>query len=252
MSNDFRNANAHDKLRSAIASLNENGVPISPAVAGAVKELERVASLKPAEVGPADLTALFADPKAKPADLIILAATVSTLGSRRDAFGAALRAAAADGLRLIAEETADIVEALRPAAEGHLDIIRWFAQEGSPDVSALVRAHRTDDAQKAATAPLAYADWQALVKMRRDLSGKRFDWSKAGTWSNPEHVAEAMAYKKQLVGLDHFTAAIRAGGQLWWPTMDQAAEVSARVVDAEDKANAEEVRIDRMQKQSAL
>lgn len=249
---DFRNANGPDKLRSAVASLAEHNVPISAAVAAAVTELDRVRSIKPAEVTPQNLSDLYSDPKAKPADLIILAATVSTMGSRRESWGGALRGAGAAGLRAIAEEVGDIVEALRPAAEGHLAIIRWYAEEGSPDVSALVREHRTDDAQKAATAPLAYADWQALVKMRRDLSGRTDLWTRSGVWANPEHVATEMAYKKQLVGLDWITAAVRAGGQLWWPTIEQAAAVTVRVSEAEDAAQLEAWAADQLVKHSAL
>jgi hypothetical protein len=249
---DWRIATAPDKLRSAVASLTQHGVPISGPVAAAAKELERVASLKPADVTPQDLANMFADPKAKAAELITLASTVATLGSRRDAWSAAFNSAGYVGIRAVAAEVGDIVEALRPAAEGHLDIIRWYAQEGSPDVSALVREHRTDDAQKAATAPLAHADWQALVKVRRDLSGRSFDWSKAGTWSNPEAVRESMAFKKGLVGLDFICTAIRAGGQLWWPSLAPAAELSARLIDAEEAAQGVTNREDRMQRQSAL
>ena len=239
------------KYRDALALLKAHGVPISATVTAATKELDRVENLKPVYVTAADLAAAYRDPKATAAQLVNFATEVYTITARSEGWRNAWTGAALAGLRTIAAEVGDIVEYLRPTAEAHLDVLRWYAEAGSPDVAVLVRERRTDDAQKAATAPVAFAAWEALVTMRRDLSGARFDWSRAGRWSNPEHVA-ANVTNRQLTGLDHLTAGIRAGGRLWWPSIDQAAEVTGRVVDAEDKAQVEEFNADRLQKQSAF
>ncbi len=243
---------APDKFKDALAALAKHNVPISDAVALAAKELKRVENIKPVFVTPENLAAMFRDPKAKPADLITLASEVATVDSRSRAWRHARTGAGVAGLSTIALEVGEIVEVLRPAAEAHIAALVWFAEAGDPDVTQLVREHRTDDATRAATAPLHYADFEALVKLRHELSGKRFDWSKAGRWSNPEVVAEAMAYKKQLLGLPFLTAGVRASGLLWWPTMEQAAVVTERVVDAEDAAQIEEWKRDKLIKQSAM
>lgn len=239
------------KFRDALALLKAHGVPISADVAAATHELDRVEKLKPIHVTAQDLAEKYRDPRVTAAQLVTLAAEVYTHAARSEACRHAWTGAALAGLSTIALEVGDIVEYLRPTAEAHLDVLRWYAEAGSPDVGVLVRERRTDDAQKAATAPVAFAAWEALVTMRRDLSGRSFDWSKAGRWSNPEHVfAEMMS--KRLTGLDYTTTAIRAGGLLWWPSIEQAAEVTGRVIDAEDKAQVEEFNKDQMQKHSAF
>jgi len=239
------------KYRDALALLKAHGVPISADVTAATKELDRVENLKPVYVTAQDLAAKYRDPKATAANLITLAAEVYTITARSEAHRHAWTGAALAGLNTIAAEVPEIIEHLRPTAEAHLDIIRSDAEAGSPDVAALVREGHTEAARNAASVPLAFADWEALVTMRRNLSGNRFDWSKAGRWSNPEHVAAEMMHK-QLTGIDYTTAAIRAGGLLWWPSIDQAAEVTGRVIDAEDKAQAEREAEDHRQKQSAF
>lgn len=248
--NSFTREIAPDKYRAALALLKAHGVPISADVTAATKELDRVENLKPVYVTAQDLAAKYRDPKATAAQLIALAADVYTLTARSEAYRHAWTGAGLAGLSTIALEVGEIVEHLRPTAEAHLDVLRWYAEEGSPDVGTLVREGRNDDAQKAAKVPIAYAAWETLITTRRDLSGRHFDWSKAGRFSNPEHVFAEMLGKR-LTG-EYTTAAVRAGGLLWWPSIDQAAEVTGRVIDAEDKAQAEQATEDRRQKQSAF
>lgn len=245
----LRREAAPAKFRDAIRELEAHDVPTSKAVTAAAAELDRVEGIKPAPVTPADLAAMFSDPKATPDQIILTAAEVSTLGSRSEAWRQSWISTASAGLAAISDETAQIVEALRPAAEAHLEVLRWYAALDVTDVSLLLRDRRTEDAQKAAAAPVAFGKWEVLMSVRATVS--RFDWSRCGRWSNPEHVATELEGSR-LTGLDLMLAGVRAGGQIWWPTLEQATEVTARIIAAEDAAAVEYAAEQRRQFHSAV
>jgi len=224
-------------LRSAIARLDHYDVTLPPAVADALAELERVEGLRPPATEEHDLVDAYRDPALKPAQLAAVAARILADATMRRAWDQARNGAAQAGVRCLAERAADILEALRPTAERHIETLVWFAEHDAPDVATLVTAGKMDDAQKAAAVPSAHAEWGSLTALRANITKPlSFEgWSRGGTWAHPERVRAATALRS-LSGLDLIVTGVKAGGGLCWPTMAEAAKVAERDNDAERAA----------------
>jgi len=228
-------------LRNALARLDHYDVTLPAAVLDALAELKRVEGLRPPATEEHDLVDAYRDPALKPAQLAAVAARILADAVMRRAWDQARNGAAQAGVRCLAEHAADILEALRPTAERAIACLTWFAEHDSPDVSGLLNAGRTEDAQRAAAVPAAFTEWAGLTTLRASLTRPLgFDaWARGGVWTHPELV-DAATVGRTISGLDLIVAGVKAGGLLRWPTMAQAVAVAEHTTEAE-RVKAEEL-----------
>jgi len=228
-------------LRSTIARLKGLGVELPPPVAAALAELVRIEALRPPVTEEHDLVDAYRNASLKPVDVAAVAIRIVTDATSRRAWTEACNAAAQAGVRRLGKHAADILEALRPTAERAIACLTWFAEHDSPDVSGLLNAGRTEDAQRAAAVPAAFTEWAGLTTLRASLTRPLgFDaWARGGVWTHPELV-DAATVGRSLAGLDLIVTGVKAGGVLRWPTMAQAVAVAEHTTEAE-RVKAEEL-----------
>src|SRR5665648_120700 len=150
-------------LRNTLARLDHYDVALPAAVLDALAELERIEGLRPPVTDEQELVKAYRDPNLKPAQVAAVAARILADATMRRAWDQARNGAAQAGVRRLAKHAADILEALRPTAERAIARLTWFAEHDSPDVSGLLNAGRTEDAQ-----PVSYTHLRAH-ETRHDL-----------------------------------------------------------------------------------
>lgn len=232
--NPFARELAEQRVREIARDLTQRGIEPPARFAEALAALDRVRALKPETPDAEALRAAYLKPDATRESVEQLAVRAVVAGRLQSAWAEAVKDAAMRALSAVSKAAADIIEQLRPAAEECVELLNWYGSQGAPDVGELLRRGRGEDAKRAAEAPLAWETFSALQKLRRSVTGSRFDWSRAGFWANPEAVEDA-----PVDGLPSALKYIGAGARLWWPTLDEAIALDARVRQEEERREAE-------------
>lgn len=179
-----------------------------------------------------------------------LAAAEATAFRRTVAWSAACDEIGGDVLREIKRDRDRIIEDLRPAAVTCIDRLTAAAVLADRDISLYIRDGQVGEAKTLADAGSVLTEWTELVKLRdavaqsRDLFGPRVeDHRDVRWWKDPTPMDPARKPGTVDV-IDYVLFNIRGGGQLWWPTIDEAIE-QASVLQARHDATEAKRRADR-------
>jgi len=238
-----------DRGLKVVAQLEELDVKIAKPITIAIDHYKLVNSRKPERPSDEDLAGAYYDPEPTDEDRERLALQVSTISHARSAWAAALDEAGDAVQRALAAEIDNIVEALRPLAEEAIGDITWYVAEGQPDLAALLRDGRPEEAQRAAGVMTAWGRFLHLTKVRDASLGRRkFQWS---IWRNADWV-DNLDIRGNLDGFDRVVHTISKGGELAWTSYEEAQETASNRAQAERARAAAEQRRQSLQKQSAL
>lgn len=223
--------------RHALRDLEAVGVKLPKAVSAAVTVLDRIEAAPPTAPDPnAVATAILAD---EPVDVITaLVAEHLAHDHHRQQHRYALDTAGARVLGAILAEAGGIHQQLAAQADELIARIEAAAKINA-DVATLVRAGRTADAQVVATADADVAALQQLYSVRNTYLGSATNVGgvEGGVWRDPDHAERHYHQAPTVFG--SWAAIIRAGGELWFPTAEEAQAV-AEPIAAERQRQARE------------
>lgn len=218
--------NIPSRVRDIVTALAGHDVKI-PDVTKAIKELDRIDALRPAELDENTLRAAYADPAATRESIDLVAANVTSNRAALKAWGEARVDAAKVAEFELSTHIETVLEKLRPAAEEAIAELTWYHDNGAPDPGDLIRSGRTKDAERAALVPGSMSRLSALVDLRARTSGKHFPWANA-FYRDGDHLDQgqrvAITQDRKLTPLQRILPALDAGAELWWPTYDEAIE----------------------------
>jgi hypothetical protein len=212
---------APQRVRTAVSRFHELGVKLPKAVTDAYATMVRLESplqqpprraLRDALIGGADLAGLqdiaLADITAQPIETARLAA-------RNHAAMLALDAV---------EASADQIHGqLAKLAQGAISKLKAAADVGDVPLDRLLRDGRAEDAQFIAVAEVTASELDRLYTLRdRLLWGKTRPVRDVSRWTDDRYAGST------------FIDSLRRGGELWFPTKDQAMRRAAEIAQADD------------------
>lgn len=212
----------------AARAFHQLGIELSPEANDLVKRLQTLRANKP-EPAPHDAVALLIADSAK--DAVIDQAIAFHVGQnhRIQQHARAENILGARILAAILDDRDRLHNQLKAQAEPIIERLHRAA-DITDNITDLVRAQRTDDAALVATIEPDAESLRQLYFLRdRYTTPPTAQWS-TGFWScqhwqNPWDIEHPAAHDDTLWGT--YRSSIRAGGQLWFPTWEQATEASS-------------------------
>lgn len=231
---------AHTGAHQIIADLTDLGLTIPAPIAVALAALIKHQDRQPQPVDHGHVRKLYADGAPDKTITEALAYAVA-YNDRRNAWTQARADLGVAVHRAILNHADDIHPQLADLADRHIDHLTRAAHLDEPLVG-LVRDGRTDDAQLLATADVAATHLAKLYDINighltppgTELTVGHYT---ATQWQDPETVR---GKDKGETLWAAWRAGIRAGGQLWYPTWDQALNTATRAWDRYKKLHPRE------------
>lgn len=233
-----RREGAPYRARAALKQLDQHGIPLPAAVAQAVEVLDRIEATPIPDPSPHAIHDAVLDG----ADLDELngIALHQLAHSRvRDGWAQARLTAAIEVLNTLMAARDELHAQLAPLAEDHIEKLTKIANLGEVRLDELIRNGRTDDARLLADKELIATQLDKLFQFRDailtpvslDARPEGVDCSR---WRNPRKVRNL----HPTTVTDGFIAGIQRGGQLWYPSADEAA-AAAEPIAAELRREAD-------------
>lgn len=237
-----RREGAPYRARAVIKALNQRGIPLTASIDAAVDVLDRVEAGLPPEPSPTALhDAVLAGADAEHLDGLVL----KELGHSRirAAYAQAKLSAAVQVLRAVIADRHELHPHLAERAAECIDTLKQCASIDAP-LDSLIRSGRTGDAKALADKELAGRELAELFQLRDiHLTPEGIDARPAGVdctqWVNPGKVSHLHGDTPA----DRYVNGLRRGGELHYPTPEQAAELAAPI--AAELAEAAERRRER-------
>ncbi|TWS20644.1 hypothetical protein FK529_04690 [Tsukamurella asaccharolytica] len=218
------------RARDAVATFDRLGIALPDPVLDAVAALDQVDAARPEQPDPGAVAQLIAD--GAPAKTVTAALEASALhGAHLSAWQQARQITGRRVTTAILDHASELHAALAEQADTAIAILEADAHIDKP-LAELVRTGETDAARTVAGADHAAELLDSLGTVR-DLwlkpLGSTHDASgvNCGTWRDPR------ALDGRLHGAttprEVFRMGIRAGGQLWFPTVDEARAAAEKI-----------------------
>lgn len=219
---------AHD----AIGEFADRAITIPNAVTAAVELLDRIVAARPSPPDPQTVRDLILD-EAKPAAIDKALLNQVAAQHHRNAWAQAVEVADRRVLAAILDHREHLHAALREQAETIIDRILRCAPITEP-LAELIRQGRRDDADSVALLDGDAVELSNLYRVRdqyltpgRDATERRAAYDVGGyrcdVWRDPDRVEHV---PRQATVSGGYLEGIRAGGQLWFPTVEEAREAA--------------------------
>lgn len=224
-----RREGAPYRARAALKQLDKHGIPLPAAVAEAVAVLDRIEAAPIPDPSPRAIHDAVLD-GASLDELDAIALRQLTHSRVRDGWAQARLTAAIEVLSAIMAARDELHAQLAPLAEEHIEKLTKIAGLGEVRLDELIRNSRTDDARLLADKELIGTELHELFQFRDTfLTPVSLDTTPEGVdcsvWRNPRKVRNL----HPTTVTDGFIAGIQRGGQLWYPSADEAAAAAAPI-----------------------
>lgn len=212
---------APQRARTAVSRLSELGVKLAKPITDAFAVLERLEkplqqpprrALRDALIDGADLAELQAIALAELTAPAIENARLAARGHAAEAVMDAIEDSAASIHKQLAERAAGAIAKLKAAAD-----------VGDVPLDRLLRDGRTEDAQFVAVAEVTAGELDRLYTLRDRL-----------LWNKTRPVRDVSRWTDDRYAGCAFVDGLRRGGELWFPTKDEAVQHGRQLADADD------------------
>ncbi|BDT84605.1 hypothetical protein [Nocardia cyriacigeorgica] len=231
---------AHRSAVELCKQLEIRKVTLPANVVEARERLDALAARKPEAPAPDLVSTLYA---AGVGDAEINAAATDRVIAKEKLSGwTAAHNVAGRGLRKALHAACDdLTEQLAALAEPLIDDLHAVAEagQGQGDLSALVLDGRHEEAERIARLDRSALELKALYDLRLKLTppgcGYAVGVIDCGIWRDPRPVRNGLGEHRPEGLAEFYLAGIRAGGQLWFPHHQEAADMATAIYKAEEE-----------------
>ncbi|SIA00067.1 Uncharacterised protein [Mycobacteroides abscessus subsp. abscessus] len=228
------------KARNAVKQFTSRGIELDASITAAVAELDRIEAEVPRQAEPNTIRDAIVNGADSDA---INALVLAELGFTRlrSAYMQAVQVAGGRALKAFHIERDNLHAALKVLAEHAITHLEKVAALDGATLEELVRAGRHDDAQALAEVEVVGTELAALYTIRDDyltpggLRAARVGDVDCTQWRDPQIAGRYARVDRSVAA--NFVAVLRNGGELWFPTAEEAVE-AAGPIHAEAKAAA--------------